>query len=186
MGESPNGLIRLHHLYSSRKIFERERLSRSCNRRMYLSASGASGGAAFPQCVPRQYKPLVLHSGGRYIERAIAANPGWHLLPDNEFTYPYGLKGSPIPQATLRQAFATNFFILLGKDDRRTTGIIRDNKQTRAQGADRYEHGHFISSGPLQSPGAAVHPLPDNFARSPEPGTKTKTWSRTRLRFQGR
>jgi hypothetical protein len=41
---------------------------------------------------------------------------------------------SPIPQATLRQAFATKFTLLLGQDDVRTTEIIRDNKQTRAQG----------------------------------------------------
>lgn len=104
--------------------------------RQHFSLYGHGAGAQWVQ-------RYVLHSGGRYIERAIAANPGWYLLPDNEFTYPYGLKGSPIPQATLRQAFAANFLILLGKDDRRTTGIIRDNKQTRAQGANRYERGHF-------------------------------------------
>lgn len=85
----------------------------------------------------------ILHSGGRYVARAIAANPGWYLIPDDEFKYPYGLKGAEIPQPTLRHAFATDFVLLLGQADRRTTGIIRDNRQTRAQGANRYERGHF-------------------------------------------
>jgi hypothetical protein len=47
----------------------------------------------------------VLHGGGRYVDRAVAANPGWYLVPDDEFDYPYGLKGAPIPESTLRQAF---------------------------------------------------------------------------------
>ena len=114
--------------------------ARSCviskyNRHRF-SICGHGGGAQWVQ-------RYVLHSGGRYIERAVAANPGWYLLPDNEFTYPYGLNKAPIPQATLRNAFGTRFTLLLGQDDRRTTGIIRDNKQTRAQGANRYERGHF-------------------------------------------
>ena len=85
----------------------------------------------------------VLHSGGRYLERAVAANPGWYLIPDDEFTYPYGLKGAPIPEATLRQAFATDFSLLLGQGDTGTSGIIRDNAQTRAQGENRYQRGHY-------------------------------------------
>lgn len=105
------------------------------NRRQF-SIYGHGAGAQFVQ-------RYVLHSGGRYIERAVAANPGWYLLPDDEFAYPYGLKNAPIPQDTLRGAFGTRFTLLLGQDDRRTTGIIRDNRQTRAQGANRYERGHF-------------------------------------------
>ncbi|OJW60400.1 MAG: hydrolase [Afipia sp. 64-13] len=97
---------------------------------------GHGGGAQWVQ-------RYILQSGDRYVERAIAANPGWYLIPDDEFTYPYGLKGADIPQATLRQAFKTEFTLLLGQKDRRTTGIIRENRQTRAQGANRYERGHF-------------------------------------------
>lgn len=114
----------------------RQAVAMTGSNRQRFSLYGHGGGAQWVQ-------RYVLHSGGRYIERAVAANPGWYLLPDDEFTYPYGLKGAPIPQETLHRAFATRFFILLGEGDRRTTGIIRDNKQTRAQGANRYERGHF-------------------------------------------
>ncbi|MGL5168756.1 MAG: hydrolase [Afipia sp.] len=114
----------------------RQAVAMTGSRQQRFFLYGHGGGAQWVQ-------RYVLHSGGRYIERAVAANPGWYLIPDNEFTYPYGLKGASIPQATLRSAFATNFFLLLGQADRRTTGIIRDNQQTRAQGANRYERGHF-------------------------------------------
>lgn len=106
----------------------------STRQRFFLYGHG--GGAQWVQ-------RYVLHSGGRYIERAVAANPGWYLLPDAEFTYPYGLKGAPIPRETLRRAFGTNFVLLLGQDDVRTSGIIRENAQTSAQGRNRYERGHF-------------------------------------------
>lgn len=106
----------------------------STRQRFFLYGHG--GGAQWVQ-------RYVLHSGGRYIERAIAANPGWYLIPDHEFRYPYGLKGADIPQATLRKAFATDFVLLLGKDDVRTDGIIRNNKETRAQGENRNQRGHF-------------------------------------------
>lgn len=114
----------------------RQAVAMTGSNRHRFSIYGHGGGAQWVQ-------RYVLHSGGRYIERAVAANPGWYLLPDNEFTYPYGLNKAPIAQDTLRNAFGTRFTLLLGQDDRRTTGIIRDNKQTRAQGANRYERGHF-------------------------------------------
>lgn len=104
--------------------------------RRRFSIYGHGGGAQWVQ-------RYVLHSGGRYIDRAVAANPGWYLIPDNEFKYPYGLKGAPIPQATLRKAFATDFVLLLGQDDTSTHGIIRENANTRAQGPNRFARGHF-------------------------------------------
>lgn len=109
-------------------------MSGSTRRRFCIYGHG--GGAQWVQ-------RYVLHSGGRHIERAVAANPGWYMIPDYEFPYPYGLKGAPIPEATLRSAFAANFTLLLGKADVSTGGIIRNNAHTRAQGANRYERGHF-------------------------------------------
>lgn len=106
----------------------------STRRRFSLYGHGAGA-----QWVQR----YVLHSGGRYIERAVAANAGWYLLPDDEFNYPYGLRKAPIARATLRRAFATDFVLLLGKGDTSTGGILRDNAETRAQGGNRYERGQF-------------------------------------------
>lgn len=104
--------------------------------RQKFSIFGHGGGAQWVQ-------RYVLHSGGRYIERAVAANPGWYMLPDDEFTYPYGIKGTPITPATLRAAFATDFVLLLGEDDVQTGGIMRNNRETQVQGATRFARGHF-------------------------------------------
>lgn len=104
--------------------------------RQRFSIFGHGGGAQFVQ-------RYVLHSGGRYIERAVAANPGWYMLPDDEYTYPYGVKETSITPATLRSAFATDFVLLLGQDDVQTGGIMRNNEETRVQGATRFQRGHF-------------------------------------------
>lgn len=104
--------------------------------RQRFSIFGHGGGAQWVQ-------RYVLHSGGRYIERAVAANPGWYMLPDDEFTYPYGIKGTSITPATLRGAFATDFVLLLGQADVQTGGIMRNNKETSAQGTTRFQRGHF-------------------------------------------
>ncbi|HEX5999597.1 MAG TPA: hydrolase [Hyphomicrobiaceae bacterium] len=106
----------------------------STRRRFSLYGHGAGA-----QWVQR----YVLHSGGRYVDRAVAANAGWYLLPDDEFAFPYGLKRAPIPQSTLRQAFATDFVLLLGQGDTSTGGILRDTPETRAQGKNRYQRGNF-------------------------------------------
>lgn len=106
----------------------------SSRRRFSLYGHGA--GAQFVQ-------RYVLHSGGRHLDSSVAANPGWYMLPDDEFKFPYGLKGAPILDETLKQAFASNFVLLLGKSDTGTGGILRDNAETRAQGKNRYQRGHF-------------------------------------------
>lgn len=97
---------------------------------------GHGGGAQFVQ-------RYVLHSGGRYIDKAIAANPGWYMLPDDEYAFPYGLRGAPIPRSTLTRAFATDFVLLLGTADVNHARPLRTNEFTRPQGRNRYERGHF-------------------------------------------
>jgi hypothetical protein len=117
------------------KAFEQAVAETGSTRRRF-SLYGHGAGAQWVQ-------RYVLHSGGRYLDRAVAANPGWYMLPDEGFTYPYGLKGAPIPDETLKQAFASDFVLLLGKGDTGTGGILRDNAETRAQGRNRYERGRF-------------------------------------------
>ena len=117
------------------KAFQRAvAMTGSTRRRFSLYGHGAGA-----QWVQR----YVLHSGGRYVERAGAANAGWYLLPDDEFRFPYGLKRAAIPQSALRQAFATDFVLLLGQGDTSTGGILRDTPETRAQGKNRYQRGQF-------------------------------------------
>jgi hypothetical protein len=106
---------------------------RSSRRKFSIFGHGA--GSQFIQ-------RYVLHSGCRMIDRAVSANPGWYMLPDSEYRYPYGLRGAPIPRQTLRSAFGCNYTLLLGTADVNTAGL-RKNPEAAAQGETRYARGRF-------------------------------------------
>ncbi len=120
------------------KAFQKAvQLSGSSKRKFSIYGHGAGG-----QMVQR----YVLHSGGRYIKRAVAANPGWYMLPDYEYVFPYGLKGAPIAKSTLRRAFASDMVLLLGQNDVSHGDPMRKNAFTNAQGRNRFERGQFYFS----------------------------------------
>lgn len=103
--------------------------------RRKFSMFGHGAGSQFVQ-------RYVLHTGCRMVDRAIAANPGWYLVPDYEFRFPFGLRGAPIGRATLRNAFACNFTLLLGTADTNYANM-RNDPDALAQGNTRYDRGHF-------------------------------------------
>lgn len=105
----------------------------STQRRFSIFGHGA--GSQFVQ-------RYVLHSGCKMIDRAVSANPGWFMLPDGEFSYPYGLAGAPIGTRVLRSAFACNYTLLLGTADVNRAGL-RNDPGAAAQGPTRYERGRF-------------------------------------------
>jgi hypothetical protein len=117
------------------KAFQHARQATGNHRRRF-SLYGHGAGAQWVQ-------RYVLHTGGRTLDRSVAANPGWYMLPDDEFKYPYGLKAAPIPRKILSQAFASDFVLLLGASDTSSGGILRNNAQTLAQGENRNERGQF-------------------------------------------
>ncbi|GJM03878.1 MAG: hypothetical protein DHS20C08_23790 [Rhodomicrobium sp.] len=118
-----------------RKAFAKAvRLTGSQQRKFSLYGHGGGG-----QWVQR----YMLHTGGHMIDRAIAANPGWYMLPDYQFTFPYGLRGNPIAKSTLRRAFAADMVLLLGQADVSHGDPMRKNASTNAQGRNRFERGHF-------------------------------------------
>ena len=110
------------------------RLSGSTQRKFSMFGHGA--GAQFAQ-------RYVLHTGGRLTNRVVAANPGWYMLPDQEYQFPFGLRGTSITKDTLRRAFASDFVLLLGQSDVNYAGGLRNDPQAVAQGKTRYERGHF-------------------------------------------
>jgi hypothetical protein len=110
------------------------RLTGSSQTRFDIFGHGA--GAQFIQ-------RYVLHSGCRLVGRAVAANPGWYMLPDNEYSFPFGLRGTSISTQTLRRAFACDFVLLLGQEDINYAGGLRNDPQATGQGKTRYERGHF-------------------------------------------
>ncbi len=103
--------------------------------RRKFSIFGHGAGSQFIQ-------RYVLHSGCRMIDRAVSANPGWYMLPDNEYQFPFGLRGINVGSGTLRNAFGCNYTLLLGTADVNYGGL-RDDPEVVAQGKTRYERGHF-------------------------------------------
>ena len=97
---------------------------------------GHGGGAQFVQ-------RYVLHTGGARLALGIAANAGWYLVPTDGFPFPYGLRDSGIPEATLREAFAATHVVMTGLKDIRTDGVMRSNAQTALQGPTRVARAHF-------------------------------------------
>lgn len=105
------------------------------SRRTKFSMFGHGAGSQFIQ-------RYVLHSGCRMIDRAVAANPGWYMLPDYEFQFPFGLRGAPISESRLRNAFSCNFTLLLGTADV-NYARLRNDPAALAQGRTRYDRGLF-------------------------------------------
>jgi hypothetical protein len=106
----------------------------SPRRRFSMFGHGAGG-----QFVQR----YVLHSGCRMIDRAVAANPGWYMVPDYDSQFPFGLREAPIEQAALRSAFACKLALLLGKDDV-NYARLRNDPDALKQGKTRYDRGIYF------------------------------------------
>jgi hypothetical protein len=103
--------------------------------RRKFSMFGHGAGSQFIQ-------RYVLHSGCRMIDRAVSANPGWYMLPDSQYQFPFGLRGAPISAQRLRQAFSCDFTLLLGTADTNYAGL-RNEPAALAQGKTRYDRGQF-------------------------------------------
>jgi hypothetical protein len=101
-----------------------------------FSMFGHGAGAQFIQ-------RYVLHSGCRMIDRAVAANPGWYLVPDYSLKFPFGLRGAPIGENTLHRAFACNFTLLLGTADV-NYARLRNDPDALKQGKTRRDRGLFF------------------------------------------
>jgi hypothetical protein len=106
------------------------------SRRRKFSMFGHGAGGQFIQ-------RYVLHSGCRMVDRAVAANPGWYMVPDDESQFPFGLREAPIEQAALRNAFACKLALLLGKDDV-NYARLRNDPDALKQGKTRYDRGLFF------------------------------------------
>ncbi len=86
----------------------------------------------------------VMHTGGAGVKLAITSNSGWYILPDQEYSFPYGLRGSAISSSLMRRAFATPMVILLGAEDTQRGRNLRSVKETEIQGPHRLARGHYF------------------------------------------
>ena len=123
--------------YVVEKAFRMAAASLGSHRRKF-SMFGHGAGAQFIQ-------RYVLHSGCRMIDRAAAANPGWYMMPEYDFKFPFGLGGAPIAESTLARGFGCNFTLLLGTADVNYARLRNDHDALR-QGHTRYARGRFYFS----------------------------------------
>lgn len=102
------------------------------------SIYGHSAGAQFVQ----RFIYFVPHAR---IERAVAANAGWYMLPDPAVRFPYGVGGTPVTVADLRAALALPLTVLLGTADTNAHDrVLRKTPEAEAQGPNRFARGHYF------------------------------------------
>ncbi|MDQ3035291.1 MAG: hypothetical protein M3Y87_23000, partial [Myxococcota bacterium] len=122
-------------------LFEAVRAELGSTRCRYLIYGHSAGG----QFVHR----LLTFRPDARVARAVAANSGWYTLPsvgdgsDRNFRMPYGLQGAPPDPARLAAMFSHELIVLLGEDDLERDADLRTTSQADAQGANRFERGHF-------------------------------------------
>ena len=96
---------------------------------------GHSAGGCFAQ-VFALFKPDSL------ADRIVAANSAFFLMPNNEETFPFGLRGVPLPDFALRDWFRQRMVILLGdRDLQPRTHPLSDGVLARKQGPHVFARG---------------------------------------------
>lgn len=76
------------------------------------------------------------------VGRYIAANAGWYTMPDFGQSFPYGLDGSGIEEATVELALKKDVIVLLGTGDVDTKQrSLRRTAEAMLQGAHRFDRG---------------------------------------------
>lgn len=89
---------------------------------------------------------FALFGTSDYAARLIAANSGWYTLPDFGVKFPFGLKGSPLSEKALYQAFTKNLVVFLGELDNadETRGHLARNDKLDVQGLHRFSRGKYF------------------------------------------
>ncbi len=102
------------------------------------SLYGHSAGAQFV------HRFMLLVPNNRVTE-AVSANAGWYTLPDRQIDFPYGLKGTPATDVSLKRALGSPLVVLLGEDDTDTdSDSLRSTPEADRQGANRFDRGHYF------------------------------------------
>jgi poly(3-hydroxybutyrate) depolymerase len=107
---------------------------------------GHSAGAQFV------HRYLMYVSQAR-IHRAVSANAGWYTMPAAGPAYPYGLRGSGVTDAGLKQALQRPLAIMLGTSDidrnhpnlRRTPEAMEQGPHRLARGMSYYVAGRRVA-----------------------------------------
>lgn len=106
----------------------------------------------------KQYDLFGHSAGGQFVHRfmlfypenrvriAIAANPGFYTLPDQQQVFPYGVKNSPHPvtQKMLEDWTRRHIVIMRGTADLQRTESLRQSPEADAQGLNRFARAGYM------------------------------------------
>lgn len=81
------------------------------------------------------------------VDIAFPANAGWYTLPVADVAYPYGLKGSGIPESAVKTMLSRKVIMLLGDQDVLAGDNLRKTPEAMRQGPNRLTRGrHFFTT----------------------------------------
>jgi predicted esterase len=111
---------------------------------------------AIPEA-PLTYSIQGHSAGGQFVHRmallaphyrfdtAVAANPGWYLLPDENYRYPCGIENLPHPEVDLAAAYGGKLVVTLGAEDNDPNARwLNHGTCAEMQGTNRYDRGRFF------------------------------------------
>ena len=107
---------------------------------------GHSAGAQF---VHR----FIMFNPRARVKIAVAANAGWYMMPDFDVRFPYGLKGSGVDSAKLRESLAKKLIVQLGEKDvdpqhpslNRGAGPMRQGRQRFERGQNFFRAAQHVA-----------------------------------------
>jgi pimeloyl-ACP methyl ester carboxylesterase len=117
-------------------LFDHVRQKSGATQETYLLFGHSAGG----QFVHRM---VTLLPEARY-SRAVAANSGFYLLPVYTVPYPFGLKDSPLPAASLPKVFGRKLIVMSGESDTNPNDSgLANFPEAESQGSTRFERARI-------------------------------------------
>ena len=108
------------------------------NQSSSYSLFGHSAGAQFVQ----RFIYFVPHAR---LNRVIAANAGWYMLPNLSQAFPYGLKNTKVSESDLKHSLGLDVTVLLGTEDTDPNhAALRHTPEADAQGLVRLDRGKYF------------------------------------------
>ncbi len=119
------------------------------------------------------------------VDRIVAANSGFYTMPDTSLALPLGLKGLPIPDEMIKDAYQRNLVLLLGESDnaRETGGTLLRSSTADQQGLHRLARGRYYYQQAQQSAGRSGVLLQWEKVEIPEVGHDFRKMSRAAAKF---
>lgn len=119
------------------------------------------------------------------VDRIVAANSGFYTMPDTSLALPFGLKGLPIPDEMIKDAYQRKLALLLGESDnaRETGGTLLRSPTADQQGLHRLARGRYYYQQALQSAGRSGVSLQWEKVEIPEVGHEFRAMSQAAAKY---